>query len=190
LIWISRFAEIWTRSSDMHLEGILTHESSLEFQTCEFLDLLREFHLNFDFGYLELHYSMDLVLHYGPNVGDYVSHNTRCYSPPLLKKSSPEIYEGRRSTRKWWRASRCRQKEWNIETIEMRKVFSVSPIASFDDRSISPCGMWRFFMVLLVWIFTPRSSWSNDLIECPKKMIIFRFQCRAVIVLSQSKGLQ
>jgi hypothetical protein len=62
LIWTSRFAEIWTRSSCLHMEDILTHEMSLEFQTYEFLDSLREFDLNFDFGYLESDYSMDLVL--------------------------------------------------------------------------------------------------------------------------------
>jgi hypothetical protein len=44
------------------MEDILTHEMSLEFQTYEFLDSLREFDLNFDFGYLESDYSMDLVL--------------------------------------------------------------------------------------------------------------------------------
>jgi hypothetical protein len=28
---------------------------SLEFQICEFIDLLQEFDLNFDFGYMELY---------------------------------------------------------------------------------------------------------------------------------------
>jgi hypothetical protein len=34
---------------------------NLEFQISDFIGLLREFDLNFDFGYLELNYSMNLI---------------------------------------------------------------------------------------------------------------------------------
>jgi hypothetical protein len=35
---------------------------SLEFQICEFVDLLLQFDLNFDFSYIESDYSRDLIL--------------------------------------------------------------------------------------------------------------------------------
>jgi hypothetical protein len=45
--------------------------------------------------------------------------------------------------------------------------FPVSHAASLsNDRSISPCGMWRFLTTLLVWLFIPRSSWSSDSSGC------------------------
>jgi hypothetical protein len=59
----SRFDEILTRSSCLHLDDISTHEWSSVFQISKFINLLHEFDLNFDFGYLESDYSMDLVLH-------------------------------------------------------------------------------------------------------------------------------
>jgi hypothetical protein len=43
----------------------MTHQlmkRNLGIQICVFIDLLREFDLNFDFGYIELDYSNDLIL--------------------------------------------------------------------------------------------------------------------------------
>jgi hypothetical protein len=56
-IWLefSRIDEIWTRSPWLHLDDRSLMNRSLEFQICEFIDLLQEFDLNFDFGYMELY---------------------------------------------------------------------------------------------------------------------------------------
>jgi hypothetical protein len=55
-IWLkpSRIESTWTRSSGLHMGDRSLMKMSLEFQICEFMDLLLEFDLNFDFGYSKL----------------------------------------------------------------------------------------------------------------------------------------
>jgi hypothetical protein len=46
----------------LHLDDKMLMKIILEFQICKFVDLLLEFDLNFDFGYLESDNSRDLIL--------------------------------------------------------------------------------------------------------------------------------
>jgi hypothetical protein len=46
--------KIWIRSSWLHLEDGSTHEREFVISNLRVFDMLREFDLNFDFGYLEL----------------------------------------------------------------------------------------------------------------------------------------
>jgi hypothetical protein len=54
LIQTPGFDDIWTKNSYLHTDDRSIMKRSLEFQICEFIELLQEFDLNFDTGYFRI----------------------------------------------------------------------------------------------------------------------------------------
>jgi hypothetical protein len=77
-------------------------------------------------------------------------HDTWCYNPPSLKEISSRDLWKEGEHKKTMKSASMSKKRTEYRDNWKKEFFPVSPATSlFNDRSISPCGMWRFLMVLL-----------------------------------------